>query len=383
MYDTPTIADLNRKLRDLIHESRRRAEAEQARLVGEERRHGLRNSTTVVLKTIEAFDAIHREAIERAAPMLNDIGARIGIPAKDVVNAAKPALEQFGTALLLGLPASGIDDLKERTQGQYSIVFQQRLDGALRDLEMGFVGDRSVAGAEDTAQQQAARLLRIIYDRTKGKKEPMFAGDGATDAGLSVEQAEAAWRYLRDRGLIDTFELEGSARINAKGVDAIEGEGSMQQNRQQPQRSNKIFIVHGHDGEARETVARFLESVGLVPIILHEQANKGRTIIEKVEANSDVSFAVVLLTPDDEGCAKGGVSEPRARQNVLLELGYFIGRLGRDRVCALKRGMLEIPSDFAGVVWEPMDASNGWKQALGRELEAAGHTIDWNKVMRG
>ena len=145
--------------------------------------------------------------------------------------------------------------------------------------------------------------------------------------------------------------------------------------------SDKIFIVHGHDGEARETVARFIEHLGYTPIVLHEQANKGRTIIEKVEANSDVGFAVVLLTPDDEGCIKGGILEPRARQNVLLELGYFIGHLGRDRVCTLKKGELVIPSDFLGVVWESMDAGN-WKQSLGRELSAAGYDIDWNRVMR-
>lgn len=138
----------------------------------------------------------------------------------------------------------------------------------------------------------------------------------------------------------------------------------------------------GHDEGARETVARFLMQLGFEPIILHEQANQGRTVMEKVEAHGQVDFAVVLLTPDDEGCAKGGKPEPRARQNVLLELGYFLGRLGRAKVCALKRGTLEIPSDFAGVVWEPMEG-NSWKQALGRELEAAGHEIDWNKVMRG
>lgn len=148
-------------------------------------------------------------------------------------------------------------------------------------------------------------------------------------------------------------------------------------------KSKKIFIVHGHDGEARETVARFISAIGFTPVILHEQANRGRTIIEKVEANSDVGFAVVLLTPDDEGKAKNADElEPRARQNVLLELGYFIGRLGREHVCALKRGKVEIPSDFAGVVWETMDTGNGWKQALGRELEAAGYDIDWNNVMR-
>ncbi|MEZ9171731.1 TIR domain-containing protein [Vibrio cyclitrophicus] len=146
--------------------------------------------------------------------------------------------------------------------------------------------------------------------------------------------------------------------------------------------SKKVFIVHGHDDGARETTARFLERIGFEAVILHEQANRGRTVIEKVIANSDVGFAVVLLTPDDEGAVKGGTLEPRARQNVLLELGYFIGHLGRDKVCALKKGDVEIPSDFAGVVWENMDSNGGWKRSLAVELEAAGHAIDWNQVMR-
>jgi predicted nucleotide-binding protein len=142
----------------------------------------------------------------------------------------------------------------------------------------------------------------------------------------------------------------------------------------------RVFVVHGHDDGSREIVARFLEKLEFEAVILHEQANQGRTVIEKVEAYGDVGFAVVLLTPDDEGCVKGGTPEPRARQNVILELGYFIGRLGRGKVCALKRGALEIPSDYAGVVYESMEGN--WRQALGRELQEAGHEIDWNKVMK-
>jgi predicted nucleotide-binding protein len=95
-----------------------------------------------------------------------------------------------------------------------------------------------------------------------------------------------------------------------------------------------------------------------------------------------VGFAVVLSTPDDDGCKKGEMPKARARQNVVLELGYFVGGLGRGHVCALKRGEIEIPSDFGGVVYEPFDASGGWKQALARELVAAGFEIDWNEVMR-
>jgi predicted nucleotide-binding protein len=123
-------------------------------------------------------------------------------------------------------------------------------------------------------------------------------------------------------------------------------------------------------------------AIDFEPIILHEQANRGRTVIEKVVDHGDVGFAVVLLTPDDEGCVKGGTPVPRARQYVVLELGYFVGRLRRDRVCALKRGEVEIPSDFGGVVYEPFDDAGGWRQALGRELQDAGFAIDWNKFMR-
>lgn len=148
-----------------------------------------------------------------------------------------------------------------------------------------------------------------------------------------------------------------------------------------PSFSQKIFIVHGHDEGARQTVARFIEKIGFEPIILSEQANQGRTIIEKIETHGDVGFAVVLLTADDVGGKSADVLRPRARQNVLLELGYFIARLGRERVCTLARGDLEIPTDFAGVVWEVFDVGGAWKSALARELKAAGYAIDWNRVM--
>jgi predicted nucleotide-binding protein len=129
-------------------------------------------------------------------------------------------------------------------------------------------------------------------------------------------------------------------------------------------RPREVFVVHGHDEGAREAVARFLEKMGFKAIILHEQANKGQTVIEKIHEHGDVGFAVVLLTPDDEGYKKGEVARPRARQNVLLELGYFIGRLGRMHVCALKRGEIELPSDFGGVVYEAFDDAGAWRQAL-------------------
>jgi predicted nucleotide-binding protein len=148
-----------------------------------------------------------------------------------------------------------------------------------------------------------------------------------------------------------------------------------------PLQSKRIFVVHGHDDGPRYAVARFLEKAGFEAVILSEQPNQGRTIIEKFEAHADVGFAVILLTPDDEGSARGKDLQPRARQNVILELGYFIGRLGRDRVCALRSAGLEIPSDILGVIWTEYDKNGGWRTGLAKELQAAGYVIDWNKVM--
>jgi predicted nucleotide-binding protein len=144
-------------------------------------------------------------------------------------------------------------------------------------------------------------------------------------------------------------------------------------------KSRKVFVVHGHDTEAKETAARFLGNLQLEPIILHEQPSSGRTLIEKFEVYSgDIAFAVVLLTPDDVGCSASNPDDlqKRARQNVILELGYFMGRLGRARVCALYKGGLELPSDYQGVLYIEMDAGGAWKPKLAQELVDAKLPID-------
>lgn len=151
-----------------------------------------------------------------------------------------------------------------------------------------------------------------------------------------------------------------------------------------PTDSRRVFVVHGHDEGARESVARFIEHIGFEPIILHERPNKGRTIITKFRGEAaDIGFSIVLMTPDDHGAKVGELNtKPRARQNVVFELGFFIGAFGSERVAALVKGDIERPSDFEGVVYIDLDDAGGWKQKLGRELQAAGYEIDWNKVMR-
>ncbi|RKS94897.1 putative nucleotide-binding protein with TIR-like domain [Flavobacterium limicola] len=147
--------------------------------------------------------------------------------------------------------------------------------------------------------------------------------------------------------------------------------------------SNKnIFIVHGHNMAVQQSVARNLEKLGLNPIILSEQPNAGNTVIEKFEANSDVGFAVILLTDDDEGKSKTEIDlKSRARQNVVLELGYFIGRLGRKRVLPLYTENVELPSDIHGLLYIPIDKADTWKFALVRELKKAGYDVDANSIL--
>ncbi len=142
----------------------------------------------------------------------------------------------------------------------------------------------------------------------------------------------------------------------------------------------RVFIVHGHDGAARESLARAVERLGLEAVILHEQAGRSRTIVEKLEDHSDVDFAVILLTPDDVGALRADEAhlKPRARPNVILELGYFVGKLGRDRVCALYADGVELPSDVLGVQY--IELRRGWEMELGRELRAAAFDIDMNKL---
>lgn len=141
----------------------------------------------------------------------------------------------------------------------------------------------------------------------------------------------------------------------------------------------KVFIVHGRDNETKQEVARFIEKVGLQSIILHEQASVGMTIIEKIERYSnEADFALVLYTPCDHG---RGVHESkippknRARQNVVLEHGYLMAKLGRENVCALVKGEIETPNDISGVVYVSFDAQGAWKIEVSKELTACGYDV--------
>lgn len=185
--------------------------------------------------------------------------------------------------------------------------------------------------------------------------------------------------------LVDKNDLSGTwkSTLGTSGVfEAHRYDPASKRNDELSPRS--VFLIHGHDEGTKEKVARFLEKLGLSVVILHEQVNKGMTIIEKFENYAaNAGFAVALYTPDDIGypMASEQNKQPRARQNVVLEMGFFVGKLGRSKVCLLHKGAVELPSDILGVVYAPMDDNSGWQLTLAKELRAAGYDIDLNRIV--
>jgi predicted nucleotide-binding protein len=252
------------------------------------------------------------------------------------------------------------------------------------------------------------RFLEALYDLTAEDPDhdAFDERDLGRRIGLSDDAARAASSYLADEGGLERTAFFGGqslVRITHTGTKQVElsrvqphlgGLESPPAESMTPcldpdtsSVSTRVFVVHGHDEGAKHAVARFIEQMGLEPVILHERANEGRTIIEKFDRHTDIAFAVVLLIPDDVGGLVADRRSPsklrsRAGQNVVLELGYFIGKLGRSRVCALYVDSVETPSDIDGFLYVPMDRAGAWKPELGKELHTAGLPVDLNRLVQ-
>lgn len=200
---------------------------------------------------------------------------------------------------------------------------------------------------------------------------------------VQIDSPGSLWDQLIDRHIEwITTQVEGNRGVEPSypefhGLNSVEATASAVQIPQ------KIFLAHGHNVGVLNNVIRFLrEQLGLDVVVLHELPNKGRTIIEKLEANAgEVGFAVILLTPDDVGASKKNKTKlnKRARQNVILELGYFIGKLGRDKVAAVYVKDVELPSDFDGMLYVPYDRRSDWRSKLTKEIKEAGIEVKETK----
>ncbi|MFA6093006.1 MAG: nucleotide-binding protein [Elusimicrobiota bacterium] len=204
-------------------------------------------------------------------------------------------------------------------------------------------------------------------------------GSQMTPLLKDIERDKQGPYFFQDSAQRVLGALKAAAKIVSHSTPAEKKTESKTKAKQLNASSNKAFIVHGHDEILLQQAARFLEKLRITPVILFEQPGKGQTIIEKFENNSDVPFAIVLFTPDDLGrAAKETELHPRARQNVVLELGYFVGKLGRAGVAVLYHESIELPSDYRGVEYIKIDPEGAWKMKLAREMKAAGLAVDMN-----
>lgn len=268
--------------------------------------------------------------------------------------------------------------VKSHTQARTAIETQIQEGQSLLDIPVSTKVDLEKLKEKYSIWSDYNRdLLKTLFTTTEMADEysAFYGGSFSMNASINERakdtKKDISKEIMRLKSILRRIDLfpgpKSPHEIEAKSTEYADG----------------VFIVHGHDEASKEAVARFLEKLNLVTIILHEQPNEGQTIIEKFEKNASVGFAVVLLTLDDIG----GINKdepslsPRARQNVVFELGYFFAKLGRGRVCAICAEGLEIPSDIHGVLYIPYDAEGAWKFKLAREMKAAGLELDLNQVL--
>lgn len=212
---------------------------------------------------------------------------------------------------------------------------------------------------------EPAPVLRMVPDWIAAR------GGGAGHDGVNVHELQQGIveRQQRAVALLEQAVRGLEEEITYRGEQSSETVETARQS----QPNNKVFLVHGRDDEAKNAVALFLRAIGLEPIILHQRPNGGRHLLTKFREEAEgAGFAVVLMLPEDEGGLTGAADRrPRARQNVVFELGFFIGKLGPANVVALLQGDVEKPSDFDGIAYITFDPSGRWKTDLARELHHA------------
>lgn len=195
--------------------------------------------------------------------------------------------------------------------------------------------------------------------------------------GTSIHNLSFRFKMLKERVEAKTNALEnilGKADILLSETESV----TNIDNSHLTNVNDTVFIIHGHDEEMKRNVQLLLNRGKLNEIVLHEQPDKNRTVIEKlIEEGANASYVIALLSPDDT--QNDGTS--RARQNVILEIGYFLGKLGRERVRVLRKGDTVIPSDLQGILYENYDTDGTWKIKIAKEIKSTGLPIDMESII--
>ena len=212
------------------------------------------------------------------------------------------------------------------------------------------------------------QLARKFLGELEADGTPRSNTDLRNSLGWKLETYLKIKELLIDQEKIRKARGRGGAvaRVKSKGQLKVARQGDPLARRRSARTRSRVFVTHGHNSALRTQVVDLLERVNLDPVVLESQPNDGRTVVEKFETHANVAAAVVIMTGDDVGGKAGEDAKPRARQNVLLELGYFLGKLGRERVVLLHDGEAEIPSNLAGVL--TVRSSQDWRISLLREL---------------
>lgn len=264
---------------------------------------------------------------------------------------------------------AGLSSFRERLRGEVVSAYEKR----------------GASFGNDRFSTWRRKFTQFLNDNLPGEVSTL--NSKLAHFGFVIRRGESdAQRFWREDGetmlsYIDSLILDvENDEYDTPGVEEESQDSVREQSKTVARES--VFIVHGHDGEAKERTARFLEKLGFKPIILQEKASRGLTVIEKIEKYSNVGFAIVLYTPDDMGNtaaeAKDGRLLSRARQNVVFEHGYLIGKIGRQNVVPLVEGSLELPSDISGIVYIN---DRDWQFDIAKEMKDAGYAIDFNKLL--
>lgn len=251
-------------------------------------------------------------------------------------------------------------------------------------------GPDAVYGKEPSAAWNAwaGRIEYILKKSVRPDSEPYIYFKTASGAQIEGNYRDkfdmakdgyvGALKTLRQ--LIEEGDIFGELLVKSSEQSTPKTNENNKNTAQYPS-GKKVFIVHGHDHQLKIELEVFLSHIGLEPIVLHREADSGKTIIEKFEDNSDVAYVFVLLTPDEIAYTidqkdleeSDRKREYRARPNVIFEFGYFVAKLGRSRVCALHKGDVAIPSDLSGFIYKSVESSvEDIGFSLIKELKAAG-----------